>query len=183
MSEKALIDGIREGNRDAMERFMALYGPLIRYIIAPILSDERDREECLSDVALAVWNRIGAFDPAKSSFHTWISVIARNAAVDRVRRLPPAMEELNGTLASVVGDPEEAVRQQEVRQMLRKALQTLREGELRLFYRKYYYFQPTGQIAAELGMTVRSVEGKLYRIRMKLKKELMKMTKGVRDDV
>ena len=54
MTEWELIDGIREGNRDAMERFLALYGPLIRYIIAPILPDERDREECLSDTAVAV---------------------------------------------------------------------------------------------------------------------------------
>lgn len=183
MTERELIDGIREGSRDAMERFLALYGSLIRYIIAPILSDERDREECLSDVALAVWNGIGTFDPAKSSFHTWISVIARNTAVDRVRRLPPPMEELNSTLASVVGDPEEALRQEETRQLLRKALQSLREGELGLFYRKYYYFQSTGQIAAELGLTCRSVEGKLYRIRMKLKKKLMKMMKGAGDDV
>jgi len=171
-----MINGIRARDRDGMEAFLAAYGPLIRYIIAPILSDSRDREECLSDAALAVWNGIDTFDPAKSSFRTWVSVIARNAAVDRVRKLPPPMEELNGTIASVVGDPEEALGQEEVRQLLRKALQTLREGELRLFYRKYYYFQPTAQIAGELGLTCRSVEGKLYRIRLKLKKKLMKMT-------
>ena len=43
-----------------------------------------------------------------------------------------------------------------------------------LFYRKYYYMQPTAQIAAELGMTERAVEGKLYR----LKKQLRKMLGG-----
>ena len=176
MSEKTLIDGIREGDRDSMEQFVTLYGPLLRYIIAPILPDERDREECFSDAAVAIWKGIGTFDPTKSSFHTWVSVIARNAAVDRIRRLPPPMEELNETLVSVVGNPEEAVQQQEVREMLRKALQILREGELQLFYRKYYYFQSTGQIAAELGLSCRSVEGKLYRIRMKLKKKLIQLT-------
>ena len=34
-----------------------------------------------------------------------------------------------------------------------------------LFYRKYYYLQPTAQIAAELGMTERAVEGRLYRLK------------------
>ena len=43
-----------------------------------------------------------------------------------------------------------------------------------LFYRKYYYLQPTAQIASELGMTERAVEGKLYR----LKKQLRKMLGG-----
>jgi RNA polymerase sigma-70 factor (ECF subfamily) len=41
-----------------------------------------------------------------------------------------------------------------------------------LFYRKYYYRQSTAQIAAELGMTQRSVEGRLYRIKQKLRKRL-----------
>ena len=44
--------------------------------------------------------------------------------------------------------------------------------EQHIFYRKYYYLQRTAQIAAELGMTERSVEGKLYRLRKKLQKEL-----------
>ena len=43
-----------------------------------------------------------------------------------------------------------------------------------LFYRKYYYLQPTAQIASELGMAERAVEGKLYR----LKKQLRKMLGG-----
>lgn len=43
-----------------------------------------------------------------------------------------------------------------------------------LFYRKYYYLQSIAQIASELGMTERAVEGKLYR----LKKQLRKMLGG-----
>ena len=41
-----------------------------------------------------------------------------------------------------------------------------------LFLRKYYYYQSTAQMAAELGLTVRGVEGRLYRIRKHLQKEL-----------
>ena len=41
-----------------------------------------------------------------------------------------------------------------------------------LFWRKYYYLQSTRQIAAELGMTGRAVEGKLYRLRKKLQTNL-----------
>ena len=51
-----------------------------------------------------------------------------------------------------------------------KALLTSQEQHI--FSRKYYYLQRTAQIAAELGMTERSVEGKLYRLRKKLQKQL-----------
>ena len=55
---------------------------------------------------------------------------------------------------------------------LQKALLTLSHRERQLFYRKYYYLQSTAQLAAELGLTERAVEGKLYRIRKKLQKQL-----------
>ena len=48
----------------------------------------------------------------------------------------------------------------------------LGQGDRLLFYRKYYYRQPTAQIAAELGLTERAVEGRLYRIRKNLREKL-----------
>ena len=63
---------------------------------------------------------------------------------------------------------------QERQTALQAALGQLSAGERLLFYRKYYYLQPTAQIAAELGMTERAVEGRLYR----LKKQLRKMLGG-----
>ena len=56
--------------------------------------------------------------------------------------------------------------------MLAKALSKLSQKDAALFYRKYYYMQSTAQIAAELGTTERAVEGKLYRIKKKLRKLL-----------
>ena len=64
--------------------------------------------------------------------------------------------------------------QRERQEAVRDALERLPYRDRILFYRKYYYMQPTAQIAAELGMTERAVEGKLYR----LKKHLRKMLGG-----
>jgi len=55
---------------------------------------------------------------------------------------------------------------------LQQALLRLREADRVLIYRKYYYFQSTAQIARELGMTERAVEGKLYRAKKRLKETL-----------
>ena len=41
-----------------------------------------------------------------------------------------------------------------------------------LFYRKYYYCQSTAQMAAELSLTERAVEGRLYRLRQTLRQQL-----------
>ena len=68
--------------------------------------------------------------------------------------------------------PEEAILRKERTNMVWQAVQTLRKTDALLIYRKYYYCQSTEQIASEMNMTVRAVEGKLYRIRKKLEKKL-----------
>jgi len=76
------------------------------------------------------------------------------------------------TLPSKDLSPEEQVLRAEQKAILAKALDTLPHGDRILFYRKYYYLQSTAQIASELGMTERAVEGRLYRLKQKLRKKL-----------
>ena len=59
-----------------------------------------------------------------------------------------------------------------IRDRLRAAIAGLPVYERELFYRKYYYCQSTAQMAAELGLTERAVEGRLYRLRQTLRQQL-----------
>ena len=68
-------------------------------------------------------------------------------------------------------DPEQSLLKAETAQALWTAVGQLGRRDRELFLRKYYY-QPTAQIAAESGLSVRAVEGKLYRIRKNLQSEL-----------
>ena len=68
--------------------------------------------------------------------------------------------------------PEEALLLKERREALMRAISRLGIVDRNLFYRKYYYMQSTAQIAAETGTTERAVEGRLHRLRKKLRREL-----------
>ena len=39
----------------------------------------------LQEVYLTVWRRAGAFDPARASAAAWLTAVARNRAIDRLR--------------------------------------------------------------------------------------------------
>ena len=143
----------------------------MRYIVSPILPDEQDREECLADVALLVWEQIQRYDPDRSAFTTWLTVLTRNTALNRARKRRET-EPLSPDHPSSAPGPEEQVLRQELLEDLRRALEALPQKDRILFHRKYYYLQSTAQIAAELGMTVRAVEGRLYRVRKRLQTEL-----------
>jgi RNA polymerase sigma-70 factor (ECF subfamily) len=43
----------------------------------------------LQDVYVTIWRRADRFDPARASVTTWISTIARNRAIDRLRARGP----------------------------------------------------------------------------------------------
>lgn len=77
-----MIAQLLQKDERGMEALLQHYGPLMRYIIAPILPDPQDREECLSEASLRVWNKITQFDPARGSWNAWLTAITRNTALN-----------------------------------------------------------------------------------------------------
>ena len=165
MQENTVERLLLEKNEQGMDALLLHYGPLMRYIIAPILQNPQDREDCLSEVSMRVWEKIGQFDGEKGSFHAWLTAITRNTALNHARRASgSSAEELSESTPSPELSPEEALLKKERQEALKTALSRLSYKDRLLFYRKYYYRQSTAQIEAELVMTERAVEGKLYRL-------------------
>lgn len=156
----------------ALEQLQLHYGPLIRYIIAPILPDKSDQDEVFNDVLLRIWDRVDQFDPNRGNWVSWLSTLTRNTAIDRVRKIKPVSIELTDAIPDSSPTPEQELLRKEQQKTLHTALGNLTYDEQILFYRKYYYRQSTAQIAAELGTTERAIEGRLYRIKQKLRKLL-----------
>lgn len=173
MQENTVERLLLEKNEQGMDALLLHYGSLMRYIIAPILQNPQDREDCLSEVSMRVWEKIGQFDGEKGSFHAWLTAITRNTALNHARKASgSSAEELSESTPSPELSPEEALLKKERQEALKTALNRLSYKDRLLFYRKYYYRQSTAQIAAELGMTERAVEGKLYRVKKQLRKSL-----------
>ena len=173
MQENTVERLLLEKNEQGMDALLLHYGPLMRYIISPILQNPQDREDCLSEVSMRVWEKIGQFDGEKGSFRAWLTAITRNTALNHARKASgSSAEELSESTPSPDPTPEETLLKKERQEALKTALSRLSYKDRLLFYRKYYYRQSTAQIAAELGMTERAVEGKLYRLKKQLRKSL-----------
>ena len=174
MYEQEIIELISNRDEQGLTELLRHYGPLMRYIIAPILRDPQDQEDCLSEIAMRVWDKISLFDQQRGSWHAWLTSLARNAALNRARQIKPILstDDIPENTASPEPTPEEIILRQERQAAINRALRQLSQKERSLFYRKYYYLQSTAQIASELGMTERAVEGKLYRLKKQLRKVL-----------
>ena len=160
---------------EEIEALLERHGPMMAYVIRGILSDPHEQEECLAQVRARVWERWESYDREKASPATWLTALCRNAAYDRLRTQARQRERagtLDETMADPAPGPEEALLQKERLETLSRLLSAMSAGDRALFYRKYYYLQSTQQMAAELGTKARAVEGRLYRIRKKLQKQM-----------
>ena len=170
MQNDQTVQLIRERNEKGMQSLLKHYGPLMRYVAEPILENASDCEELLQDVALRIWERIDCYDEAKARFSTWVTTITRNAALDKLKRRceTESYEELSDQIPAENGDPESEAIKKDAQAAVRAALDKLSGSDRVLAYRRYWYMQSISRIAAETGLTERAVEGRLYRIRVKL---------------
>src|ERR1700760_2193827 len=61
-----------------------LYG-----VVARILTRSDVAADVLQEIYVRIWEKAGEFDPAKGSPLAWMATIARNRALDEVRRVRP----------------------------------------------------------------------------------------------
>jgi len=166
-----IVELIKSQKDYGLKLLQKQYSGLMHYIVGNILKNQEDVEECISDICIKVWHSIESYSPEKGKFSTWLTVISRNTALNYLKRKHKEHEELKEETADTSSLEDEVLRRERTEE-LKRAISALSFEEQHIFYRKYYYLQQTAQIAAELGMTERSVEGKLYRLRKKLQKKL-----------
>ena len=83
-----LLANVAQGDRHAFsvlydQTSAKLYGVCLR-----LLSSEAEAQDALQDAYVTVWQKAARFDPAKASAITWLWVLTRNKAIDRLRRRP-----------------------------------------------------------------------------------------------
>ncbi len=166
-----MIGMIKRQDDKGIELLQQQYSGMMHYIVGHILQDTNDIEECISDICMKVWHSIESYSPEKGQFSTWLTTISRNTALNYQKRGSKEHEELKEETARTPSLEEDVLRREQA-EALNRAILILSTEERHIFYRKYYYLQQTAQIAAELGVSQRSIEGKLYRLRKKLQTEL-----------
>lgn len=84
--ERSLIRRLKGREERALGELYDLLAPWVLGLAYRILEDEGEAEEVLSDVFVQVWVHIGQHDAGRGPLVPWILSIARNRALDALRR-------------------------------------------------------------------------------------------------
>jgi RNA polymerase sigma-70 factor, ECF subfamily len=84
-TDMALLRQVAERQSAALGLLYDRYAATLLALARRILVSVADAEEVLQEVFLHVWNHAGRYDAGRSSVSTWLVLITRSRAIDRLR--------------------------------------------------------------------------------------------------
>ena len=176
-----LIKLIKKKDHRGIDYIVDLYSDKISYIVNSILngySNKEDIEECISDVFISVYNDIHTYDNKKGKFETFVFIKAKYIALDYKRKIIKKKEyekikedrllKINENIAYESAE-KEVIKKEKLKDIA-NFINNLKEPDKTYFYLKYFINMESKEIAKKYNTTLSSVENRLYRCRLALKK-------------
>jgi RNA polymerase sigma-70 factor (ECF subfamily) len=81
-----LVRRLKARKAKAMSTLYDRYGRLAYSLIHRMVANRSDAEDLVQETFLHVWNRVNSFDAEQGALGPWMLAIARNRAIDHLRR-------------------------------------------------------------------------------------------------
>lgn len=161
-SDEALVERIVQRDETALAALYDRYAGMLSGVLNRILRDTQAAEEILQDVFYQLWRTGARFDAHRGSLAGWLTVIARNRAISRLRRRNPAAgQELQEADVALPVEFETKLAQQEVLGRVRKALENLPKGQREALELAYFEGLTHSEIARRMAEPLGTVKTRL----------------------
>ena len=171
MEDRELAALLRDDPERGMAALTDLYAGLlytvVRGRIGEQLAGSADVGDIVADVLSAFYLHLDGYRPERCSLKSYLCVMARNRAVDYLRRnrivmLP--LEEAEDRL-----DVAEEVEENDLRERLLAAVKAMGEPDSAILIRKYYLGQRSKEIGEAIGISAANVDTRVHRAIAKLR--------------
>jgi RNA polymerase sigma-70 factor, ECF subfamily len=173
IKESNFLQELRKENEDALSYVIIKYGGLVMSIIQKHLYLMKDKqEECFDDVFINVWNHIESYDETQTEFKNWIAGVARNRAIDYLRKYKREVEELNfeDELINPAYEDVHSLIENEISQETEKMLSCLSKNDRELLQKIYMEEIPVEILSQITGMSKNLIYKKVSRSKQKIRK-------------
>lgn len=163
---KTALANIASGDEAAMG---ILYDQTNRVLFGSILQIVRSRgraEDILQDVYMKIWRRASTYRPDKGKPITWLCAIARNSAIDVVRREGRMTEIGDDVLENFADDAQLAddwLCDMEDHEALRECIETLRDDHRKSIRLAYFEGYTYSELANHIGVPIGTVKSWISR--------------------
>jgi RNA polymerase sigma-70 factor, ECF subfamily len=167
------ISRAQAGDNDAIRLLYLRYKDNVYGYVLSFVHDQHDAEDITQHVFLKLMSVIGKYRAREVPFTSWLLRVARNAALDHIRRRRSVLcEEVYDSTQQ--GDSSG----DDLRRGLEQALEALPDEQRNVIMLRHLVGLTPGEIATQMGRTESSIHGLHHRGRHTLKRELMAIDCG-----
>lgn len=177
LTDEQIAERVVAGETELFELLIRRHNRRVYRASRAILRDDSEAEDVMQDAYVRAFEHLHQFR-AEAKFSTWLTRIAVNEALSRVRsraRIADVdfmQDEERAPVASTVPSPEKQVAASEMRELLERAVDRLPEGQRAVFILRDVEEMTTAETAACLNTTEDSVKVMLHRARRHLRELL-----------
>jgi len=171
--DAALISRVRRGDQQAMAQLYDRYSGVVYAVALRVLADTAAAEDVLQDVFMQLWRKPSAFDASRGSLAPWLAVIARNRAIDQIRKRKPETD-VEDIVIAVDADLEGDTARKLSIDKVRGALNAMAPGQRRLLEMAFFEGLTHTEIAAKTGDPLGTVKTRIRAGLLALRKAVSK---------
>jgi RNA polymerase sigma factor (sigma-70 family) len=175
-SDADLYEQIRSKNKEALEVLYDRYERILFSFLFKMTEDHGLAEEAMQEVFLKIWKGTGEYDESKGKFTSWLFTMARNSAIDIIRKKKAKqsvpLDEIE-LLVSEDKSVEEKAEWHEEKARVQEAISQLSDeqsGMIQLMYFKGYTQQ---KISEDYDIPLGTVKSRIRLALKNLKKSLL----------
>ncbi len=178
-----LVEAFRRGERAAFEALVSRYVRLAGAVAYGIVGDYESAADVVQEAFLKAHGALADLrEPEK--FKSWLHGVVRSAALDWVRKhrrrgagaqaaAIADLEAREDALPAAAGaGPLEGAERRETEEVLRRAIEALPESYREILVLKYMDERSYKEISELLGITIETIESRLFRARRALREKL-----------
>ena len=158
--------------------FYERYNTQVHKIVTRILNNSgygRDIDDCVNTVYLELMENLQQYSESRGNMSTFVAVVARTTALDYCKTNVRKNSELVGDeKIDFLTEPIETEDKVEFQMLVESILKKLNEQENILFTFRYILFYSPEEIAKAFKINRNAVDGRLNRLKTKIKKLLIK---------
>lgn len=177
-----LVSEVLSGNMDSFNIIVNKYGMPIMRFIYNMVKDKEAAEDISQEVFIAVYNKLYTYKNTYK-FSNWLYQIARNKAIDYIRKYRRVYESNIEEILNIESrdeSPEQAAEYSETKNMIEKFINSLDEYDRQIVILKYSSKDITFlDISQILNMNESSVKRRYYRARDEFKDMMSVRERGV----
>jgi RNA polymerase sigma-70 factor (ECF subfamily) len=170
-SDLALVTAIRSGDQGAMAALYDRFSSIVYAVALRVLQETTAAEDVLQDIFMQLWRNPAAFDSSRGNMAAWLAVIARNRAIDALRRRRP-QDEIEDVVVAVETDLASETDRSRAMEKVRGALQAMPSSQRSALEMAYFEGLTHTEIAEKTGEPLGTVKTRIRTGLISLRKVL-----------